>query len=186
VNNSHEPWVILESKRVFFEPPIFAIDKQRCRRSQSNKEGDFYIIHCPEWVQVVALTRDGSIVLVRQFRFGSRQFSIETPGGVVEKDEDILTAARRELLEETGYAPERARIISSLRPNSALQDNSLHIVFAEHCVESSKQDLDPYEEIDVILLKPNEVYARIASGAIDHALATVALLLAKPLIEKYI
>ncbi|MDR2667528.1 MAG: NUDIX domain-containing protein, partial [Puniceicoccales bacterium] len=89
------PWEIIDRENIFVEPPIFHIEKQRCRQTESGKEGNFYVIACAEWVHVVPITIDGKVLLVKQFRFGSRRMSLETPGGIVDRGETALEAAER-------------------------------------------------------------------------------------------
>ncbi|MDR3316920.1 MAG: NUDIX hydrolase [Puniceicoccales bacterium] len=179
MSNFLAPWTVLGSEKIFVEPPIFSIDRQRCQQDATKKEGNFYVIHCPEWVQVIPVTVEGKILLVQQYRFGSRRFSLEAPGGIAEAGETVHGAAGRELLEETGYAAGSLRTVAVLRPNSALQDNCLHVVFAEECKKISSQNLDPFEEISVGEYAFDEVYGKIQSGEIDHALAIASLLLAR-------
>ena len=86
-------------------------------------EGDFYVLDTNDWVNVIALTPDHEIVLVRQFRYGSKEQSLEPPGGVVERGEDPLVAGLRELQEETGYVGELPELLGVVRPNAAILSN---------------------------------------------------------------
>ena len=81
---------------------IFEIRKQRFLRNSDRKQGDFFVLDTKDWVNVLALTSDDHLVMVRQFRYGTKDFSLEPPGGVVEDGEDPSLAGQRELLEETG------------------------------------------------------------------------------------
>ena len=94
-------------------------------------EKEFIVAHAPDWVNVVAVTPEGKIVLVRQFRFGSNALSLEVPGGVMEEGEDPIAAGVRELSEETGYGGGKARLLGSVHPNPAIQDNRCHFVLVE-------------------------------------------------------
>ena len=81
---------------------IFDVTRAVYRHPQRDKERDFFVINAPDWVNVVALTPEHHLVLVRQFRFGTDDFSLEIPGGVIEPGEDVVAAGLRELQEETG------------------------------------------------------------------------------------
>ena len=100
--DSPSPWDLQEDK-LHADCRIFEVRKQRLRRRSDHIEGDFYVLNTNDWVNVIALTPKEEIILVRQFRYGSKEQSLEPPGGVVEKGEDPLIAGLRELQEETGY-----------------------------------------------------------------------------------
>jgi ADP-ribose pyrophosphatase len=137
---------------------------------------DFVVAHAPDWVNVVAVTPDGRIVLVNQFRFGVNQLSLEIPGGVIEAGEDPLVVGVRELREETGYGGGRARILGSVYPNPAIQDNRCHYVLVEDAVPVGPMQWDPDEEIQVSTAPVDEVLGWARSGRIMHSLSVAALM----------
>jgi 8-oxo-dGTP pyrophosphatase MutT (NUDIX family) len=147
------------------------------RHPKRGTEKDFLVAHAPDWVNVVAQTPGGEIVLVRQFRFGSNELSLEVPGGVMEKGEDPVAAGVRELLEETGYGGGKARLLGSIQPNPAIMDNHCHIILVEGAVPSGPLDWDEDEEIEVSTADADQVLAWARSGRIVHSLSIAALML---------
>jgi 8-oxo-dGTP pyrophosphatase MutT (NUDIX family) len=133
------------------------------------------VLEVPDWVNVVALTAERRVVVVRQFRFGTGQVTTEIPGGVVDPGESPGAAARRELLEETGYTGERWRELGSVEPNPAFQDNRCHHWLVEDARRTHAPRPDPGEDLGVATLDLEEVRAAVASGAIRHSLVICAL-----------
>ncbi len=143
-------------------------------------EREFSVIHAHDWVNVVALTPDRELVLVRQFRYGIDTFSLEVPGGVIEAGEDPVAAGLRELQEETGFVGTGARLLGRVHPNPAIQDNRCHLVLVEGVTRQADQAWDTDEEIEVLTLPVDEAYALAHAGEITHALALNALFLFSP------
>lgn len=138
-------------------------------------EHPFYRIESPEWVNVVALTEREDLVMVRQFRQGSREVTLEIPGGLVDPGESPDVAGARELLEETGYAAGRLVSLGSVNPNPALFANRVFMMVALDCKEVAEIQNGPTEETTVELLPLGALPAALASGEIDHALVHAAL-----------
>jgi ADP-ribose pyrophosphatase len=141
---------------------------------------EFVVIDAPDWVNVLALTARGNLVMVNQFRYGVDAFSWEIPGGVIERGEDPVAAGLRELAEETGFVGKSARLLGSVNPNPAIMNNRCHLVLVEDVVPTAAQAWDPDEEIEVETVPVDEVYAWAQSGRITHSLVLNALLLFSP------
>jgi ADP-ribose pyrophosphatase len=154
---------------------VFDLHSTRFRHPARAVERDFVVIHPPDWVNVLALTPDHQLVLVRQFRFGLDGFSLEIPGGMMHHGEDPVVAGLRELREETGFAGGPARLLGSVHPNPAIQSNRCHFVFVEQAVASQPLEWDADEEIEITTLPVDEVLALARAGGITHALVLDAL-----------
>ncbi len=160
---------------------VLELTSARYRHPHRGTERDFVIVRAPDWVNVLALTPSGELVLVRQFRFGIDAFSLEIPGGVMESGEDPVEAGLRELREETGFTGTRARLLGSTHPSPAIQSNRCHFVFVEEAVRTEALEWDADEEIEVTTRPVAEVFALARDGGITHALVLNALLLFEPL-----
>ncbi|HOF10463.1 MAG TPA: NUDIX hydrolase [Opitutaceae bacterium] len=153
----------------------------RYRHPRRQTEREFVSIHASDWVNVVPLTTDGRLVLVRQFRYGINDFSLEVPGGVIEDGEDPVVAGLRELAEETGYAGGAARLLGSVHPNPAIQDNRCHAVLADGVMRAGALAWDEDEEMEVVTAPVDDVLAWARGGQITHSLSLTALMLFEPL-----
>jgi len=162
---------------------VFEVRSARYRHPVRGVERDFFVVHAPDWVNVLALTPDHRIVLVRQFRFGVDAFSLEIPGGVMEAGEDPVAAGLRELREETGFTGRGARLLGSVHPNPAIQSNRCHIVLVEKAERTKGLEWDADEEIEISTVPVDEVLALARNGAITHGLVLNALLLFEPIWE---
>ena len=157
---------------------VFTIRSDQVKSQLSGRTFTVDRLVGPDWVNVVAITKDERIVLVRQWRFGTRSFTWELPAGLVEHGEDPLAAGLRELREETGYAPkdtEGARVIGVVHPNPAFMSNVCTTVLAIGCVIAGEQELDPAEEIEIGTMPLAELADRVASGELSTALGLVGL-----------
>lgn len=134
------------------------------------------VIDAPDWVNIIPVTEQGEVVLVRQFRFGTWSNTLEIPGGMLDPGEDALTAATRELEEETGFKPSRVIELGRSHPNPAIFVNQLHSFLAEGCVRAHSGKQDGSEDIQVLLVPRSELPRLVREGAITHSLVLAALL----------
>jgi ADP-ribose pyrophosphatase len=138
----------------------------------------FFLIETWNWVNVVALTTDDELVLVRQYRHGSAGFTLEIPGGCVEPGESAADAAVRELREETGFATDDAPLhLGTVQPNPALFTNRCDTYLVTGCRRVGDIQPDPGEDIEVLTMPLDAVEDLVRQGTIQHALVLNALYL---------
>lgn len=178
-----EPWPLLDSQALL-NTGLFQVTRDRARSPRTGAERNFNVIRMVDWLMVVALDQAGRLVMVRQFRHGSRALSLEVPGGLHNDDRQAdpqqpEQGAARELAEETGYGGGEWSFLAELRPQPALFSNRMWIYLARNVVPLAAQKLDPGEDIEVVLVESRELGARIASGEINNAMTIAALCMAQ-------
>ncbi len=179
-----EKWKILR-RRELLACPVFTVT-ERWNEGPGGRAGRFVVLEAPDWATVVPVFhREGAdyFLMVRQYRHGSDEVSVEFPGGVVERGEGPAAAAARELAEETGYAASSMRLAGSVFPNPAIMSNRFHVFLAEGLVALGRTDLDEHEAIDSFLVPASEVHSAMGSGQYGHALMVSALFLAERLLN---
>lgn len=125
-------WEVLKDKKLY-ETPIFSLHEKTVKPDKGSADHPFYVLNAPEWINVIALTPDNRIVLVEQYRIGVHESTLEIPGGMVDDGEDPIEAAKRELLEETGYRSEQWEPAGKVSSNPAILNNFTHLFVARDC-----------------------------------------------------
>lgn len=166
-------WKTLKSD-VAYRTPIFDLHRRRSLHSRRG-EHDFFILDAPNWVNIIPLTRSGEVVMINQWRHGIAEFTLEIPGGMVDpEDATPMHAARREMIEESGYDSDTIVELGRVHPNPAIQGNICFSFFAKNVRQVDKPVALGNEETEVVLVPMNEIRGLIASGAIMHALTIAA------------
>jgi ADP-ribose pyrophosphatase len=156
----------------------YRVFKLRQDTSQSPVTGgkhDFYVLESADWINVIPITPEGMVVMIRQYRHGTETVTLEVPGGMVdEQDGSPEESAARELLEETGYAADKITRIGTVTPNPAILNNRCYTLLAQDAHPVAPPSFDGSEDIEVALVSLPTVHKMIASSQITHALTIAA------------
>lgn len=167
-------WII-KARETVFQRRFFSLVKNSCYHPDKEINFDFYTISTSDWINIVARTTTGKILLVEQHRLGTDTITLETPGGVIEQGEETCSCALRELREETGYAPEEIHLLKKCAANPAIQGNYIYFYYAHNCTLAGDQELDGTEDINVHSFTYTELVDMIRHGNIDHSIVITAL-----------
>ena len=179
-NTGPEPsWISVDDgahDQTLAETWLFRLRRERFQSRRSGKTHDYYVTHLADGVHAIALTADQHVVMVRQFRAGSRRDSLETPGGLMEPGEDPCAAGARELLEETGYAGDAPELLGDIWPIPALLSMRISTIVVRNARPIAAPHLDQSEELTLELVPVRDIPGLISSGQIDHGVCVAGLL----------
>ena len=167
-------WKRLASELIY-SCRIFSLKKNLSRSPRTQKSHDFFVLESGDWVNIIPITPSGDVVLIRQYRHGVENFTLEIPGGMVDdKDTTPAHAARREMQEETGYDSNEIFPLGSIHPNPAIQNNRCHSFLASNVEKIFDPSFDSTEETEVFLVPAGSLGDLVARGQITHSLVVVA------------
>ena len=172
-------WTLLETR--YGDPlPLFRVRFDRLRHPSGARELERLVLESVDWVNIVAIEEsdaadDPVLVMIRQYRFGVGYTTLETAGGMVDPGEEPLDAAKRELLEETGYAGGRWRYLGAVEPNPAIHDNLCHHWLAEGVRRVAEPTPGEGEAIRVERMPLPLLTEAVRNGELKHVLALSAL-----------
>ena len=174
MNNTEARWKVLDREYIIKRPWLTA-RRDKVELPDGRVIEEYYVLEYPDWVNVIAITKEGQFVMERQYRHGLGVDSTELPCGVMEKGEDPLEAARRELLEETGYAGGEWTKLMAIGANPGSQNNLTHCFLAVGVEKIAEQSLDDTEELTVHLMSEAEVKSLLENNQICQALMVAPL-----------
>jgi len=170
-------WERLRSERLL-ETPYFALRSDRLRLPDGEIKDPYYVVERPDAAIIFPLTREGEVVLVRQYRPPLQRMELGLPAGLVDEGERPEAAARRELLEETGYSGDEWEPLGALASSPSLKDNWAYLFLARGVEQTSAPDPDEHELVETVKVPVEELRGLIQSGQIVSSSGVAAVMLA--------
>lgn len=167
-------WTPLQTE-ILQDCAVFTVSRTATRSPRTGDTHDFFRIDASDWVNVVPLTREGEVVMIRQYRHGTGEVTLEIPGGIVDPGEQPQVAAGRELVEETGYRASKLVSIGATSPNPAIFGNRVHTFLATDLEQVGEPENTGTEETVVELVSEQRLRRIVREGGVDHALVIAAL-----------
>jgi ADP-ribose pyrophosphatase len=177
LSESGRSWERLSSERLV-QTPYFALRSDRLRLPDGAIKDPYYVLERPDAAIIFPLTPSNEVVLVRQYRPPIERVELGLPAGLVEESEEPEKAARRELLEETGYGGGEWEPLGSLASSPSLKDNWAYLYLAREVELTSPPNPDEYERVEVVLVPVGEMLGEIRAGNIVSSSGVAAILLA--------
>ncbi|HSL93436.1 MAG TPA: NUDIX hydrolase [Bacillota bacterium] len=175
--DSPRKWSLKEAETLF-RNSFLRLTRECCSHPELGSH-NFYVLGLRDWVNITPITREGKVLLVRQYRRGTDELTIEIPSGSMDQGEDApLPAAHRELREETGYIAGKMVELCRVAVNPAIQNNYCYMYLATDCIYEGELQPDATEEIEVMQLTAEEVEGMLSRGEIKHSLGVLGLTLA--------
>ena len=167
-------WKTVSSEYVIREPWM-TVRKDKMMLPDGRVKEGYWSLEYPDWINVIALTKSGEFIFERQYRHGLGIVEFEIPAGVIEKGETPLEAARRELMEETGFGGGNWQLFMETCQNPGTCNNITHTFLARGVEPKGERHLDDNEDIDVYLLSEAEVRGILERDEIKQSMMSAPL-----------
>jgi len=169
-----EEWMVLK-RRMVADYQLFQIEEKNVKSPRTGAVMAVQAIHFPDWVVVLPITSDQTVVMIHQYRHGNEKVCLELPGGLVDPDDDSPeTTVHRELLEETGYRSKRIVKIGEAYPQPAVLSNRCSFYLANDVEQVGKMSLDAGEDISLVHVPIDAIPSKIKRREIDNAMTILA------------
>lgn len=167
-------WKILDSKYVYHDQWLKA-RADKCLLPDGRVMEPYYIIELPDWTNMIIITKDEKMVLVRQYRHAKGTATLELPGGILEEGEEPMASAIREMREETGYVSTEVEFLFKISPNPAINNNTAYFFLATNAEKLAETSFDPYEDLIVETYGKAELIKLLEDNALQHGVQLGAI-----------
>lgn len=169
-----EKWKLLSSAYICNEPWA-TLRRDTCELPDGRINDHYYVLEYPDWVNMIGITEQNELLVIKQYRHGAGIIALEIPAGTTEAGEDPKNAAVREMLEETGYQFDQIEEIAALYANPATSGNITYTYLMTGGKKVQEQALDEHEEIDVYRIPLEEAKRMLLDNKFNQALHASAL-----------
>lgn len=169
-----QKWKLLSSEYIS-QAPWATLRRDTCKLPDGTINDHYYVLEYPNWVNMVGITEDNKLLVIKQYRHAAEEIILEIPAGTIEEGEEPQFAAEREMLEETGYAFSKIEKIAELYANPATSKNITHTYLMQGGKKVQEQDLDESEDIEVMLVSMEEAKELLLQNKFGQALQSSAL-----------
>jgi 8-oxo-dGTP pyrophosphatase MutT (NUDIX family) len=169
-------WKVLETE-LLQDCAVFSVSRTLAKSPRTGESHSFFRLDSPDWVNIVPITPGGDVVMVKQFRHGLDDFTLEIPGGLIDPGEAPVEAAGRELLEETGYRAAEIVPLGDANPNPALFGNTLHAFLGRDVEWIAEVRNETTEETHVEVVSPAGLPRLVWEGAVNNTLVLASFYL---------
>jgi ADP-ribose pyrophosphatase len=177
------PWQILAEETLFEAKPFVALSRQTVEVSDGRVIKDYYQVALSDFAIACAVTADGKIITLWQYKHGARRYGLTFPAGMIDPGEDPMDAMRRELREETSYEAGEGRALGSYVVSGNQGCGTAHVFLFKDCRKTSEADAGDLEHMDLKLMAPDDVRATIAKGGTAILAHLAVWALAEPLLR---
>ena len=171
----NRPWKVLKRENILRIGPWLSVRLECVELPNGTQIPTWFVLEFPDWINVIALTKDGQMVLVDQYRHALGETHYELVAGVIDAGETPLEAAKRELSEETGFEGGEWQLFMTLSPNPTNHNNRSYTFLATNVEKRREQHQEPTEDIGVHLMTPGQVREMLDDGEIIQALHAAPL-----------
>lgn len=167
-------WKVLSSEYVVRDPWM-TVRKDSLQLPDGRIKDSYWSLEYPDWINIIAITKDGYFIFERQYRHGLDVVEWEIPAGVIEKGEEPVEAAKRELMEETGFGGGEWEPFMKTCQNPGTCNNITHTFLAHDVERMGRQHFDASEDLDVYLLSEEDVRRILANDEIKQSMMAAPL-----------
>lgn len=160
----HELWKVLETRDLLVAPPWLKVQSQRVGLPDGREVDEYYRVTLPDYALMYCEDEQGRVLVLRQYKHGVGAVSLSFPAGTFNPGEDPFDCAKRELMEETGYVAGEWRALGRYVTHANAYGNAAHLFQATNCHKVAEADSGDLEEMELLLMTREELFAAAAEG----------------------
>ncbi|OIO27917.1 MAG: hypothetical protein AUJ18_10470 [Candidatus Hydrogenedentes bacterium CG1_02_42_14] len=179
-----KPWNLISERLILEKKPYLKVYLQDVELPNGKVVKDYIRLKLPDFVVILAMLESGEFVMEKSYKNGIGKVILETPAGMIEDGEISLNAAKRELLEETGYESNDWKSIGSYTLHANYGCGKAFFFFCEGAKKVAEPDSGDLEEMDVFLMKKEDLFSALDNGKIDLLSVATSIALVRNILEK--